>query len=252
MTYVTARGVEAALASMREFGSGACFIAGGTALQLAWPDGRLDRPVVDISCVDMGPVASAQAGLLRVAANARLEDVRRDPAVRVHAPILADMIAQIGALGVRHLATVGGNIAWRCGDLVPLLLVLDATLRFAGDSTRPLAAGFDWPLGDLIVSVEIPLPIPPLCLAEKIGLRAAFSPSVITVAAAHGASPRIAVGGGPVPPALLPTPSLSGSFEDLAGTIAKTIVAPDDIAATGAYRAQAASRVLADFLLAAP
>jgi len=253
MTYVTVHGVEAALSAQRELGPSACFIAGGTALQLAWPGGRLDRPAIDIAEADMGPVASVEARRLRLAANARLEDLRRDSVVAAHAPVIAGTIEQIGALGVRHLATVGGNIAWRAGDLVPLFLVLDASLQLASGATRPLAE-FGWPAGELIVAVEIPLPLPPRCTAEKIGLRAAFSPSVVTVAAACGAGgdvPRIAVGGGPVSPALLPAPMLSHSFDELATAIARTISAPDDNAATGAYRAQAAGRVLADFLMAA-
>lgn len=253
MTYVTARSIEDALAAKRELGPAACFIAGGTALQLAWPEGRLDRPSIDIATADMGPIAAVETGRLRIAANARLEDVRRDPLIARHAPILTDTIAQIGALGVRHLATIGGNVAWRSGDLVPLLFVLNATLRFARGDVRSLADFIEKPGDDLIVAVDIPLPLPPHCTAEKIGLRAAFSPSLITVAAAcgPGGDPRrLAVGGGPVTPSLLPAPSPSGSFEQLAAAITKTITAPDDVAASGSYRSQAAGRVLADFLLA--
>ena len=258
--YVRARDPIEACEARRSLGPGARFMAGGTALQLAWPDGRLHHPVVDILGIDMGPVVSLEGGRLRIAANARLEDVRLDPLVRQHAPCISACISDIASLGVRHLATFGGNIGWRAGDLMPLLLVLGASVVLAGRDPVSLAAALDLIDEELLLAVEIPLPVPGAVACEKIGRRAAFSPSVITVAAAHGsahseAGLRMAVGGGPVAPALL-APSLGrllsddADFEAAASLIAASIAAPDDEVASGLYRAQAAGRVLADFVLA--
>jgi nicotinate dehydrogenase large molybdopterin subunit len=272
--YIVARDPADAVAARRALGPAARYIAGGTALQLAWPEGRADHALIDVAGIDMGPAVSIISGerrapALRLAATAVLEDVRRDPAVRTHAPILATALSDIAGLGVRHLATVGGNLAWRSGDLVPLLLVLDARIVAA---ERGMVAVADWIAlhhgdpenGDLVLAVDIPLPVPQPVMWEKIGRRAAFSPSLITVAAAFAARDahaadciRMAVGGGPVPPMRLSASEarIGGARRDaselasLVAALGAEIRAPDDPAATGAYRAGAASRVLAAFLV---
>ena len=249
--YIVARDPAEAVAARRALGSAARYVGGGTALQLAWPAGRADHALIDITALDLGPAASVVPGdHLRLAATATLEAVRTDAKVRTEAPILASALAGIGGLGMRHLATVGGNLAWGAGDLVPLFLVLDARVVSAVSGDAITVA--DWLArgdGDLIIAIEIPLPMPRLVMWEKIGRREAFSPSLITVAAARGPdSVRMAVGGGPVPPArLAQAPSERDGFEALASTLAAAIRAPDDAIASAEYRARAAGRVLASF-----
>jgi CO/xanthine dehydrogenase FAD-binding subunit len=252
--YIVARDPAEAIAARRAFGSAARYIAGGTALQLAWPDGRADHALIDVTALDMGPAVSIVSGeRLRLAATVTLETLRRDARVKDAVPVLATALASIGALGVRHLATVGGNLAWGAGDLVPLLLVLDARVITGAADSLPVA---DW-LGrrddDLILAIDIPLPVPRLVMWEKIGRREAFCPSLITVAGALAADGlRLAVGGGAVPPARLsPVLRDEGDFERLASTLATDISAPDDSAASGRYRARAAGRVLASFAIEA-
>jgi hypothetical protein len=111
-------------------------------------------------------------------------------------------------------ATLGGNIGWRIGCLLPALLALDAELDVltAARRTETLALA-DWLTAPASpVSPHSGLSSPPSRARKartgfrKIGLRAAFTPSVIAVAGAlsnqrtgSSASARLAVGGGPVP-----------------------------------------------------
>jgi CO/xanthine dehydrogenase FAD-binding subunit len=265
LPFMIARDASDALVARRALGPAARFIAGGTALQLAWPFGRANHALVSVAAIDLGKPVSLQGDNLRLSANALLEDVRTSPQVALHAPILATAISAIGALGVRHLATIGGNLAWRAGDLVPLLLVLDASVVSFEAGSTSVAEWLQEKMDDLVLSVEIPLPLPPVAMWEKVGRRASFSPSLITVAGAivpgiSGAidTVRLAVGGGPVPPTRLPLTeaqliadkqnSLPAVATSLRDEVAAKIEALEDFLPTGSYRARAAANVLSYFI----
>lgn len=172
---------------------GAAYIAGGTALQLAWGVAEEERPTAGL-LIDLlagaVPAGVALAALpdgrpaLRLGAGTRLEALRRDPRVRHQAPRLAEALDSIAAPGVRQLATLGGNIAWRCGDAVPALLAAGAWVELAEGGPQPLESLLQ--AGPpLIGSVLWPLASAPWTgwsVFEKLGWRAAFSPSRLTLA----------------------------------------------------------------------
>lgn len=251
-TYAVASSIEDALDFKSRLGAAARWVAGGTALQLEWaaagaqslfhaPDGAV---LIDISRIDCGPPAAIRGSSLRLAATASLEGIRRAAAVAGRLPVLADAIGNVAALGVRHMATIGGNLAWGAGDLLPLLLALDARLVMADGRAVPVDSRVEELRdGGLIVAVDVPLPTGPVVF-EKVGRRAAFSPSLVTVAAVAGADGvRCAIGGGPVPPqvAHIAHPA------DI-GALASRFTAPGDPFATGAHRIHVALRVLAGHL----
>lgn len=239
-----------AVALRRALGPTARYFAGGTALQLGWPDGRADHPVIDLGRLPSGPDVVMAQDRLTISAFARLEDLRRDGIVAEQLPALGRAIASVGAVGVRHLATLGGNVAWGPGDLVPLFLVLDALVVGAESGRRPLADRLVAPGDDLLVAVEIPLPAPDAIRFEKVAGREAFAPGLVTVAAAIGPDgPRAAVGGGPVTPRRLDLAGLDGlPPRAVADELARRVAAPDDDHATGAWRSRVAGNLLAAFL----
>lgn len=155
------------------------FSAGCTALQLAWGD-DVPASLTDISGLPGAHGIALQSGRLRIGALETLERCRTHPLVRAHAPLLAQACAVVGALGVRLLATLGGNIGWRQGDTVPALLALGASVE-----TVDGVVALDGVLGraslPLMLAVLVP-PAPPVAVFEKIGHRAAFSLSAVTVA----------------------------------------------------------------------
>ena len=155
------------------------FAAGCTALQLAWGDGP-PATLTDISGLPGAHGISLQSGQLRIGALETLERCRTHPLVRAHAPLLAQACAVVGALGVRLLATLGGNIGWRQGDLIPALLALGAAVETV-DGVQKLDGLLGQAPMPLMLAVLVPR-APPIAVFEKIGHRAAFSLSAVTVA----------------------------------------------------------------------
>ncbi len=213
-------------ATAAEAGAGP-FAAGCTALQLAWDDAGPER-LTDISGLAEARGVAAEAGWLRIGALETLERCRTDPLVRAHAPLLAQACAVVGALGVRLLATLGGNIGWRQGDTVPALLALGARVATAAGVT---------PLEDALAMADLPLvlavlvpPQPPVAVFEKIGHRAAFSLSAATVAgcADRGSGAvRLAAGAAGMPGRRLPRAEalLAEALRDDAGPFEAALAA---------------------------
>jgi xanthine dehydrogenase small subunit len=113
-------------------------------------------------------------------------------------PSMDEMIHWFAARQVRNRATLGGNIgtASPIGDLPPVLLSLDATLKLAGPSgerVMPLADFFvgyrqtQLQAGEVIVSVTIPKATTPgtdrrLAQSYKIGKRGTDDISIVAAA----------------------------------------------------------------------
>ncbi|MGY4830639.1 FAD binding domain-containing protein [Sphaerotilaceae bacterium SBD11-9] len=180
----------AALALKHGLAGRAAYVGGGTALQLAW---GVEQPPPALTLIDVSRLPALQGvalregphgTLLRLGAATRLEALRTHPLVRRHAPLLGHALETLAALSVRHLATLGGNIGWRWGDTLAPLLVLGA--RVEVDSEEHTLA-----LADVLAQDELPLlravqlPLvdePGHEVYEKVGLRAAFSPTHLALA----------------------------------------------------------------------
>jgi len=245
------RTVAEAMAAGR---AGAVFGAGLTALQLGWGEDGPEGTVADLNGLPGLDRIALRGDRLEIGALVTLEQLRRCAALAARWPALSALLSQIGALGVRNLASVGGNIAWGAGDLVPALLALDARLVTPAGSIG-LAA---WPPGTLILGVEIP-PAPAFLFIEKVGFRAAFSPSLVTIAATAGfdaagrlSAVRIALGGGPNRPGRIaaaeaevegcaPNAIAPGA---LAAALAGAGCCAEDAFATAGHRADVAARLL--------
>ena len=89
--------------------------------------------------------------------------------IATHFPDLAEMVRRIGAVQVRNAGTIGGNVAngSPIGDMLPALIVLDATLilRKGGDRRQVAIDDFfidygkqDRVPGEFLEAIEIPLP----------------------------------------------------------------------------------------------
>lgn len=118
---------------LADLGPRATLVAGATDVQVA----RRTRGTSPGVWVDLSRVAgladlAVEADRVRVGAAVRLEDLRKalDPVL----PPLAETIRTMCSRPVRHLATLAGNLinASPVADTVPLLLVLDATVRIRG------------------------------------------------------------------------------------------------------------------------
>jgi CO/xanthine dehydrogenase FAD-binding subunit len=181
---------------------GAVYAAGLTALPIA--TGRTQKPdsLIDLARLPELSGVTIDGDMLRIGAMTTLESVRCSDLVAAHAPTLAALLGSVASFQVRRLATIGGNLAWGAGDLIPALLAHRAAIERCGQSL-PLEEAFD---GELIEAVLLPARRPDWTYAEKVGLREAFSPSVVTIAASAQIaadifdSPILAIGGGANPP----------------------------------------------------
>ncbi len=89
--------------------------------------------VVDVTHLGLSRITQEPEALV-VGGTTRIEALQRDSIVRAWADgVLVGACMHFGTLQVRNMATVGGNIAHAlpAADLVPALLVLDATLGLA-------------------------------------------------------------------------------------------------------------------------
>lgn len=246
--------LDAALDALRAPGARA--VAGGTALQVDWSQGKV-RPgvLVRLDGLGLDAVAPAPGGGLRIGAMARLAALGEDPALARAAPLLVRALGDVAAPGVRRLATIGGQVGWGAGCLLPALLALDARVGVSGGAVVPLADWLAAPDG-LVLWIDLPPTAPEArWIWRKIGLRAAFTPSVIVVAGVVGPQgARLAAGGGVVRPQRLPGAEAAVPFgaEAVRAAVLAEIEAPGCAFRSGAYRARVAAGALAAGLCDAP
>jgi xanthine dehydrogenase D subunit/xanthine dehydrogenase C subunit len=257
--------IDDVFAIMRDRAGSLRLAGGATALQLEWARG-LPRPdgLIDLSRLeDLRGIAVSASGV-RIGALSTLNNLIAHPLLAGQFPMLHAALNVVAGPSVRNLATLGGNIAGRTGCLLPALLALDARLEIAtphGVSTIGLAEWLAEPpqMPSLVSAVHLSAgPKPDRWMFRKIGLRAAFTPSVINVAHwldvedGHITHARLAVGGGVVTAARLSAAErlLTGAdIERLDWALVHacligTIDAPDDDFRTGAYRRRVAANAL--------
>jgi CO/xanthine dehydrogenase FAD-binding subunit len=157
------------------------FVGGGTALQLGWGDRAPSLTFVSVADLPQAQGVQLVAGprstqTLRVGAGMRLEALRGHPLVRRHAVLLSRACDEVGALAVRHLATLGGNVGWGCGDTLAPLLALQAHAELATGGLQTLHQLLELPEMPLIVALLLPAgPLPGAAFYEKLGHRQAFT-----------------------------------------------------------------------------
>ena len=257
-----------AVTMLAEAGPDARFSAGSTALQAEWSLGK-PRPsaLIDISGLNGISGFIMDDVSLRIGAGETLSSIIASPVVADTCPLLAEAARRVGATAIRNRATLGGNVGWRVGCLLPALLALDADLEVLtqeGTRTVPLV---DWLTAPTEPSLVMALVVPRQDGEgrygfRKIGMRAAFTPSIIAVAGALHASEgkvtaaRLAVGGGPVPASRLMESENGLIGQDLASIdwsalrdiIATEIFAPDDAFRSASYRKRAGANALVEAL----
>lgn len=244
--------IEAAVEARK---TGAIYAGGMTLIMLERAADRPHSVLIDLShWSQLSRIQRSQTGI-SIGATTTLETMRCDPLLNDAFPALVGLLWSVGSLSLRHQATIGGNVAWGHGDLIVPLLTLGAEV-VTPEGSFPVG---QQPASSLILSVELPLSRARL-EAEKIGLRAAFSPTLVTVAACFplNGTPMLAAGGGPTRPARLhEAEALLKNARDARDRIERTAWADAvrngaawgaDALAVGAHRADVAARVLFEML----
>lgn len=130
--YRTPKSLKEVHANLKEFGSDAKLIAGGTALVIMMKQ-RLVRPSCLISLCSVRGLngIELQNGGLRVGGLATHRQVESSPLLRRRLPMLVDTYHHVATLRVRNMATVGGGLAHADPnqDPPPTLIALGASVK---------------------------------------------------------------------------------------------------------------------------
>ncbi|WEZ64840.1 xanthine dehydrogenase subunit C [Bacillus subtilis] len=106
-----------------------CAASGSTLLQLQWDKGTLPKQhLVSLEGIDEMRGISASNTHMSIGALTSLNECRKNPLIKSALGCFSDAASAVAAPGIRSRATIGGNIASKIGDYIPLLLVLDAEL----------------------------------------------------------------------------------------------------------------------------
>lgn len=195
-SYVRASSIQHAVTLLSEIGLVSRPLAGSTDLifQLRRSPGLCDR-VVDISLIPELHTISQSDGIVSIGAAATFTEVMNNPFVAETAPLLVQACAQVGAVQIRNMGTLGGNVAnaAACADSLPALICLDAAARILTPSDEhiiPVSRLVDRsnhtlipPFG-LLTSLEFK--VPPAgsrSIFLKLGRRNAMAISRLTIAA---------------------------------------------------------------------
>ena len=148
-------------------------VAGGTDLLPQMKTGMVKaRRVVDLShLAELKRVERLGDGSVRVGAAVSARTLEMSPALRDGCVALADAAGVVGSLQIRHLATLGGNIANAApsADMAPPLLALDAECVIQGPRGQRRVPVADFFQGvrrtvlapdELLVEIVIPAPGP--------------------------------------------------------------------------------------------
>jgi carbon-monoxide dehydrogenase medium subunit len=234
---------------------GACIYAGGTDLLVGLSDRRpwlhFVRELVDIKYLPEAHGVQDRGARLRVGALVTAAELAVQPLVRRHARVLAEAAALTSAPALRRRATLGGNVCTPhpAGDITTALLALDATVEIA-DARARYEIGLSefireqtqsWPRQRLVLAVSVRK-----CRRsafEKVGTRAAFTRSLVAVAAARfDDGRRVAVGGLHERPFLCAgAATWSAGTGDLGAILRRECRPPADGLASEAYRLRLAA-----------
>ena len=196
ISYIRAQSIQEAIDFLNQPGYVNRPLAGSTDLVLMLkhkPD-LCDR-VVDITLIPEMHRIEHHGDIVTIGAAASFSEVINHPVIKNTAPILADACKTVGAVQIRNMGTIGGNVAnaAACADSLPALVCLDARAM-----VRTPAEEFDWSVSELVLGpnktripaggllVSLSYRVPPegtRGVFLKLGRRNAMAISRLTVAA---------------------------------------------------------------------
>lgn len=214
------------------------------------------------------------ADSLDIGAAATVADLQDSADVAAQLPGLAAYLDRFASPAIRHLATVGGNLANASpvADVAVLFLALDAELELIGSDGRrrvPLASFYrgykrtDLQTDEVLARVRIPVQPRRDLLAEKVSRR--IHDDIPAASCALVATPgepgrfgriRIAAGGVAPVPTLLPqtaaalsgAPVAPGSVRRALGRLTGDIAPIDDVRGSAAYKARLLQHLVLDLV----
>ena len=133
-------------------------VSGGTALLILVKQGLLrPRTLINLKKLEgANAITRDEAGAVRIDAMATIHQVETSPVVREHLPVLAAACHQVANIRIRHLATIGGNLAHgdHQSDPPGVLVALDAEVELSGTRDTRAMKLADFLLGTYETALE--------------------------------------------------------------------------------------------------
>ena len=170
--YTRPNDLDEALGLLRSLRERAKVLAGGTDLVPLMRENLVTPShVIDISNLRDLDFIREEDGVMRIGAATRMRTIEQSSIVQAKLPMLAETAQLVGEIGVRNIATIGGNLANAspAADSAPTLLTLDASVKLRNlkaERTIKLQEFFVHVKktvlqpDELMTEVQIPLPSP--------------------------------------------------------------------------------------------
>lgn len=156
-TFTQARSVTEAISLKSQLGPDAWLLAGGTDLMIQKQRGRKQvNHIIDISTLLGLDSIEVSSSRIQIGALVKMRQIERSTTLVELSPALTQAARVVGGVQVRHVATLGGNIANAspAADTVPVLLALGASVTIEGPSGRRSAGIADLLLGRGKLAIE--------------------------------------------------------------------------------------------------
>ena len=202
--------IEKAAALKKRYGMDGAYAAGATLLQLQWKNNRpIPHHLISLEQVPELQGVMIEEKKVSIGAMTRLGLLRSSTELHAVLPCIAEAVQSIAAPAIRNRGTIGGNIMGGEGDLIPLLLALNANMLFLDEDGLHEKEINEWLQqrrstdDKLLMQLTIPVESDTEVFYRKLGRREAFTAAIVTVAGKiewteedriHSAS--LAVGGG--------------------------------------------------------
>jgi CO/xanthine dehydrogenase FAD-binding subunit len=195
--YYSPKNTAEACALLKEFGSDAQILAGGTdvLIELRKSSVKTPKAIIDISCLNELKGISETESEIVIKPLTTHTELGSSPIIKQYARLLHMAANVIGSPQIRNRGTIGGNImnAATCADTVPPLMALNAAIKLqstTGERTVSMADFFVKPYvttaarEELLTEIRFPkLPSDTKSSFIKLGRRNALAISRLSVAA---------------------------------------------------------------------
>jgi CO/xanthine dehydrogenase FAD-binding subunit len=139
--------VEEAIRLKHTWGENAVIVAGGTWLSTRWENGLSPMPQHLISLgrifVLSGLTVNSH-GQVHIGPALSIAGLMKNELVQQKCELLVQACSEIAAPSIRNLASIGGNVMTRTGDLIPALLVMNAQIRCTDGRNERTVFLKDW------------------------------------------------------------------------------------------------------------
>jgi carbon-monoxide dehydrogenase medium subunit len=170
--YTRPNDLDEALGLLERHRERAKIIAGGTDLVPLMRENLVTPShVIDISNLSDLDFIREDEGFIRIGAATRMRTIELSPVVKARIPMLAETAQLVGEIGVRNIATLGGNLvnASPAADSAPPLLTLGASVKIRKLKTEKTVRLQEFFVhvkktvlqsDELMTEVQVPIPPP--------------------------------------------------------------------------------------------